>query len=196
MDVYQIAKTCHEVNKVFCESIGDFSQLSWDDAPQWQKDSAINGVTFHLENPYSKPCDSHNNWMDEKLKEGWKYGAVKNPEIKEHPCMVEYDELPKDQQTKDALFVAIVHSHLSYDEIPDSSMLSTYKCGFEDELSGFTKNHSMIFQNINFAKAYNLGRMDAIVGDDVRSVDYQSDDEKLERIRQSNLYVLKLPDND
>jgi hypothetical protein len=110
MKVEQIAKTCHEVNKAFCESIGDFSQPKWDDAPQWQKESAINGVNFHLANPTSKPSDSHNNWMAEKLKDGWKFGEVKNPETKEHPCMVPYEDLPKAQQTKDALFIAVVRS--------------------------------------------------------------------------------------
>lgn len=110
MNIEQIAKTCHEVNRAFCESIGDFSQPSWADAPQWQKESAINGVNFHLANPNSKPCDSHNNWMAEKLKDGWKFGEVKNPETKEHPCMVEYEQLPKEQQTKDALFISVVRS--------------------------------------------------------------------------------------
>ena len=26
MDVYDVAKVCHEVNKAYCESIGDMSQ--------------------------------------------------------------------------------------------------------------------------------------------------------------------------
>lgn len=110
MNLEQIAKTCHEVNKAFCEANGDFSQPSWDNAPDWQKTSAINGVNFHLSNRNSKPCDSHNNWMAEKLRDGWKYGKVKNPETKEHPCILPYDELPKTDQIKDALFIAVVHS--------------------------------------------------------------------------------------
>ena len=110
MNVEQIAKTCHEVNKAFCESAGDFSQPKWSDAPEWQKQSAVNGVNFHLANPDSKPSDSHNNWMAEKLKDGWRFGEVKNPETKEHPCMVAYDKLPKEQQIKDALFIAVVRS--------------------------------------------------------------------------------------
>lgn len=108
--VEQIAKTCHEVNKKYCESIGDFSQLSWGNAPDWQRESAINGVNFHLANPDSQPYDSHNNWMKEKLNDGWKFGEVKNPETKEHPCIVPYEVLPKEQQTKDALFIAVVRS--------------------------------------------------------------------------------------
>lgn len=110
MNIEQIAKTCHEVNKAFCESIGDNSQPSWGDAPEWQKASAMNGVRFHLDNPNSKPCDSHNNWLKEKEADGWVFGQIKDPEKKEHPCMVAYDELPINQQTKDALFISVVRS--------------------------------------------------------------------------------------
>jgi len=110
MNVEQIAKTCHEVNRAFCESIGDNSQPTWGDAPEWQKQSAMNGVSFHMTNPESKPSDSHENWTKEKEADGWVFGEIKDPEKKEHPCMVPYNQLPKEQQTKDALFIAVVRS--------------------------------------------------------------------------------------
>lgn len=110
MDKKLIAKTCYNVNKAYCETLGDMSQPEWDLALEWQKESVLNGVEFHLSNPDSKPCDSHDNWMAEKEKDGWVYGVEKNPEKKEHPCMIPYDELPIEQQTKDALFIAVVRS--------------------------------------------------------------------------------------
>lgn len=106
------AKVCHQVNKTYCESIGDFSQPDWKDAPDWQKQSAINGVKFHMNNPESKPEDSHNNWMAEKVLNGWVYGEKKDSVQKTHPCLVDYDRLPKEQQAKDALFIAVVRSIL------------------------------------------------------------------------------------
>lgn len=106
----EIAKVCHEVNRAYCRSIGDDSQLSWEDAPQWQKDSAINGVSFHMENE-TTPEQSHENWMKEKLENGWKYGDVKDSEKKEHPCIVPYNQLPVEQRTKDYLFKAVVESY-------------------------------------------------------------------------------------
>ena len=109
MLVEQIAQVCHEANRAYCRTIGDFSQPSWDDAPDWQKLSAINGVRYHLENPDVTPEDSHVNWMKEKLEAGWKYGPVKDPETKEHPCMKPYGQLPEEQRQKDALFMAIVN---------------------------------------------------------------------------------------
>jgi hypothetical protein len=48
--------------------------------------------------------------LAEKKADGWVYGEVKDPEKKEHPCLVEYEELPKDQQAKDSLFIAVVRS--------------------------------------------------------------------------------------
>lgn len=110
MSIENIAQVAHEINKAFCESIGDNSQPTWGDAPEWQKSSAINGVKFHLENPNAGPDESHKSWLKQKEEEGWKYGPVKNPETKEHPCFVPYDELPVNQRSKDYLFKQIVHS--------------------------------------------------------------------------------------
>lgn len=110
MNVELIAEVCHEANRVYCKSIGDNSQTTWDNAPEWQRKSAITGVQYHLDNPNSKPEDSHNSWLREKEADGWKYGPVKNVETKEHPCYVPYSELPVEQQKKDALFIAVVRS--------------------------------------------------------------------------------------
>ena len=110
MNVEQIAKVCHETNRAYCETIGDNSQPKWEDAPEWQRQSAINGVSYHLETPNAKPEDSHNSWLKEKELDGWKFGLVKDPEKKEHPCYIPYEQLPEEQKKKDSLFIAIVHT--------------------------------------------------------------------------------------
>lgn len=110
MKTEQIARICHETNRVYCQEIGDNSQPVWEDAPDWQRTSAINGVNFHLKYPGSEPSHSHEEWLKEKEATGWKYGPVKDPEKKEHPCFVAYNDLPADQRAKDALFVGIVNA--------------------------------------------------------------------------------------
>lgn len=108
MDIEQVAELCHEANRILCAVDGDFSQPTWENAPEWQKQSAINGVAFHFMEPNADYKASHNNWMTEKLSNGWKYGPVKDVDKKEHPCIVAFEELPKFQQTKDVLFKSIV----------------------------------------------------------------------------------------
>lgn len=99
-----IAKITHEANRAYCQTIGDNSQLPWEQAPDWQKESARKGVLFNIENPGAPPSASHESWLKEKEATGWKYGPVKDAEKKEHPCFVPYDQLPEVQKRKDALF--------------------------------------------------------------------------------------------
>lgn len=108
----QIAEICHEANRSYCLFQGDTSQKEWSASPEWQKESAINGVKMHLANPHATPEDSHESWYAEKVEGGWKYGTVKDPEKKEHPCMVAYNELPYEQQMKDSIFGGIAKSML------------------------------------------------------------------------------------
>lgn len=105
-----IARICHEVNRAYCQALGDQSQTPWEMAPRWQQDSALKGVRHALDNPNAKPSDSHESWLAEKRREGWSYGPVKNPEKKEHPCFVAYDELPPAQRAKDFIFLGVVRA--------------------------------------------------------------------------------------
>ena len=111
-----IAIKCHELNRAYCEAIGDTSQVSWANAPQWQKDSAINGVNYHADNIAKgidiTPEQSHINWLGEKIATGWKYGEVKDVEKKEHPCCIPYSELPLEQRVKDVLFKQCIVNEL------------------------------------------------------------------------------------
>ena len=109
MNIDQIARVCHEVNKAYCEALGDTSQVSWEDAPEWQRVSARMGVDLHTMGDFG-PEASHISWMNQKLDEGWKHGPWKDVEKKEHPCMVAFSDLPKEQQAKDYIFRAVVHA--------------------------------------------------------------------------------------
>lgn len=110
----QIAKVCHAANRAYCQTLGDDSQTDWDAAPDWQKNSALKGVEFHLTNLQKgippQPQASHESWLNEKVKDGWKYGPVKDAEKKEHPCFMPFSKLPLDQKMKDYIFTAIVQS--------------------------------------------------------------------------------------
>ena len=88
MKVQEIARMCHEVNRAYCESLGDHSQATWENAPDWQKQSVIRGVIFHVKNPDAQARASHEQWLQEKERTGWIWGPVKDVEKKQHPCIV------------------------------------------------------------------------------------------------------------
>jgi hypothetical protein len=105
-----IARVCHEANRGLCQTLGDRTQQAWDFAPEWQRSSAIAGVKAAIDNPEITPEASHEGWCAEKRAAGWTHGPVKDPEKKEHPCLVAYSELPAEQRQKDVLFLAVVRA--------------------------------------------------------------------------------------
>lgn len=106
------ARAAHEANRILCLALGDKSQPKWEDAPEWQKSSAVSGVKMIVTNPETTPEQSHEGWLKVKKEDGWKYGPVKNPETKEHPCFVPYNELPPEQRLKDEMFGMVVRAVL------------------------------------------------------------------------------------
>lgn len=103
-----IAFCCHEAIRAWCIENGDHYQQPWNDAEDWQQESAIKGVLFRLNNPGLPVSAQHAQWWAEKIADGWTYGEVKDTTTKTSPCMVEFADLPEFQQKKDRLFCAIV----------------------------------------------------------------------------------------
>lgn len=111
MNIFEtIAAVCHEANRAYCQAMGDHSQPRWEDAPDWQKTSCIEGVKAHILDPQMSPGDSHDAWMRHKAVDGWVYGETKDPVAKTHPCMRAYDQLPAEQRAKDYIFKAVVNT--------------------------------------------------------------------------------------
>jgi len=104
-----IAIAAHEQNRAYCAELGDDTQVPWDEAPDWQQTSAVNGVKAICAGDVKTPEQSHESWLAEKRATGWTYGAVKDTEKKTHPCMVPYADLPPEQRKKDKLFFDLVH---------------------------------------------------------------------------------------
>lgn len=104
----RISVLAHEANRIWALLHGDTSAVSYVDAPQWQKESLHAGVASIANGTITTPEEAHEAWADHKLKAGWVHGFVKNPDTKEHPCLVPYDQLPPEQRAKDAIFFGLV----------------------------------------------------------------------------------------
>lgn len=114
MTVEMVAKICHEVNRAYTKAIKDVGLPEWEDAPVEHKNSAISGVIYVIKHPSTTAEEMHDIWMQYKTATGWTYGEVKDAENKTHPCMIPYWELPKEEQVKDKLFIAVVRASMTY----------------------------------------------------------------------------------
>lgn len=63
----------------------------------------------------------------------------------------------------------------------DNKLLYLYRKGFDDELDGLF-NESFVGSELEI-RAYNVGSIHAILGDEVKSVDYLSEKEIIKLIR-------------
>jgi hypothetical protein len=43
----------------------------------------------------------HDVWAASRIADGWTYGATRNDALKQHPCLVPYDELPESEKEYD-----------------------------------------------------------------------------------------------
>ena len=43
----------------------------------------------------------HDVWAETRIKQGWTYGEQRNDELKTHPCLVPYEELPDEEKEYD-----------------------------------------------------------------------------------------------
>ena len=111
-DVDVIARVAHEAIRAVCFALGDHPLPPWDEAPGWQMTSSRGAVmeilgclTHGVEYSVSK---AHERWFEERLKDGWTYGLVKDVQRKENPAMMPYSQLPTKQRIKDYLMLGVV----------------------------------------------------------------------------------------
>ncbi|MBA9005900.1 RyR domain-containing protein [Thermomonospora cellulosilytica] len=108
-DIARIARVAHEANRAWQIATGDPDPSPpWEQAPAWQRDSAVAGVTQALAG--AGPEELHEAWARRKLAEGWQYGPAKNAQARTHPSLVRYDLLPETERRKDELFAAVVRA--------------------------------------------------------------------------------------
>jgi hypothetical protein len=106
-----IAHVCHEANRALQKEQNDPTipvSVKWEKLDEETRASAVQGVANILGGIVKTPRQSHEQWCQFKRDHGWTLGPVKDETKKEHPLLVDYDELPESQRITDSLFFAIV----------------------------------------------------------------------------------------
>ncbi len=109
MTIEQIASIAHMANRELCYTTSTEDHETWALCSQEHKDRMISGVQWNIANPDAHPSTQHDQWMEAMFADGWHYGPNGRDEAaKTHHCLVPYEQLPPNQQAKDALFKGIV----------------------------------------------------------------------------------------
>lgn len=102
-----LAKICHEAQRAFCQTMGDFSHPNWDLTSPWYQKVMVECVTFVF-NKVSDVNQLHIFWSSQMTALGWSYGLVFNEKEKEHPNLKNFNDISFEEQIKYAIFMANV----------------------------------------------------------------------------------------
>jgi len=105
-----IARVIHEALRAWATANQKEAYPDWTEAPDWMRESSLTTVEWSLKKPDASPRAQHQQWMSQKIQAGWTYGTVKDPELKTHPMLIEYEKLPLYEKQKDVLISAIVRA--------------------------------------------------------------------------------------
>lgn len=46
-------------------------------------------------------CNTHENWSAARIQQGWSYGPTRNDDLKTHPDLIPYEDLPEGEKEYD-----------------------------------------------------------------------------------------------
>ncbi|MEL6861293.1 MAG: RyR domain-containing protein [Pseudomonadota bacterium] len=107
-DLEAISRAVHEGVRAWSAAHGQADIPAWDKAPDWMKASTQESVQFVQANPQADAGAQHEQWMAQRLADGWTYGETRDDDAKHHPMLVPFEDLPEFEKKKDALVCAIV----------------------------------------------------------------------------------------
>ena len=105
-----IARAAHEAIRGWVTAHGQKATPPWSRAAKWMRDSTRESILFAIENPEAPHSAQHDQWMEQKFRDGWVFGETKDASAKTHPMLIPYEDLPEFERRKDALMRAIALS--------------------------------------------------------------------------------------
>lgn len=109
--VRSIARIAYEVNRAYCDAAGDVAIPAgppWDEQDTEGQRRYYVAARAYLADPNMTDEQAHEMWVAARLNDGWVFGETLDPQLRRHPCMVPWVELPEAQQLKVRLAKAVV----------------------------------------------------------------------------------------
>lgn len=111
LTVEDIARVAYDANMQINILTG-IDYPAWDDFESYERTLFIDGVRQQIEQPDRTAEQIHQSWVDDRIRDGWQYGLIRNHQLKTHPSIVPFADLTLVEKVKDTLFANIVASLL------------------------------------------------------------------------------------
>jgi hypothetical protein len=109
----QIAKVCHEVNRAYCQALGDNSQPPWKNASALKKSNTLQAVRNYILSISAETEKSRASAEAQEIVESWVNGPEKYPDL---GVTTRLGVLPPELQAREDMFVAVVRAVLTRKE--------------------------------------------------------------------------------
>lgn len=106
-DLERIARTAHEVNRAYCQELGEDAHPEWSLIAGDEREQVRVAVRCVLDGTYVSLEDQHEAWKERRLAAGWTWGPIKDVADKKSPALVSWERLPEEQRAKCAIFRAV-----------------------------------------------------------------------------------------
>ena len=118
LDDEDLARICHEAHVALRIGLNDSAtDVHWDALPQDRKNLVINEVRLIREG--KRVEEIHQAWVDWMTEREWKWDTYRNTELKMHPNLVPYEDLPPEEKAKVRQAVRIVFTHVLPDPLEE-----------------------------------------------------------------------------
>jgi hypothetical protein len=111
-EVDACGRHAHEGHRTYRELMGDNSHKPWEGLSDEEKAPVRLAVIGIVEGDDDAER-SHNRWVNNLRAEGWEQGPRKDRELKTHPNLTGWDELPTETQELNQMFVRSVKSMIT-----------------------------------------------------------------------------------
>jgi hypothetical protein len=101
-----VAVVVHDAQVGLSKAQHSAPPTGWHLLTEVQRRAAVDSV--RLARCGATPKGIHDAWREALLADGWRWGAVKDPVARIHPCLVPWERLSKAEQDKDILFIMVV----------------------------------------------------------------------------------------
>jgi len=111
LNIEYIAKNIYEATRLEAEwSNRSIIPEKWNNRDEKFKTQFINTINNYISSQDNLPTpkEAHDSWVEVYKKMGWKFGEKRDIKKKTHPDILSFEELPKDERDKDAIFLMVV----------------------------------------------------------------------------------------